>query len=273
MAKVETKKKNVVNIDELKAYKVAYGSKLGTKDYLTFVGAPALLLGGFSFLILFNLWISLFCAGIGIFFGIKFLLPKSIRKQYEAEGFNQRNKFINNITQVLTDSSQTVLMSLQKVTTRSDGEFHENLEKFHARLIGADDEMIRDTVTWFSDLYDDDIVFVQYVEQLETALIEGRTNIDTLQDIKTYHNQIRKKQEYYEAQKNAHLSDMKRLSVITLILIILLSFSFGFSTYLEAFARHPTGYITAGLYLLIVGYFLKQFSGYLFDDSVTEVKQ
>lgn len=273
MAKVNTKKRNIVNIDELKAYRVAYGGDVGTKDYLSFVGAPALLLGFFSFLILFNLWVSLTFAVIGAFFGIKFLLPKSIQKQYEAQGFNQRNKFINNITQVLTDNSQTVLMAIQKITSRSDGEFRENLEKFHARLIGADDEMIRSSVIWFSELYDDDIIFVQYVEQLETALIEGRTNIDTLQDIKTYHNQIRKKQEFYEANKNAHLSDMKKLTVITLILIVMLSVSFGFQKYLEAFARHWTGYITAGLYLLIVMNFLRQFSNYLFDDSVTEVKK
>lgn len=273
MAKINTQKKGIVNIDELKAYKVAYGGKLGTKDYASFVVAPGLLLAVFSFLILFNIWVSLLSFGVGIFYGLAFLLPKSIRKQYEMQSFNQRNKFINNITQVLTDDSQTVLMGLQKVSERSDGEFKDNLSMFHARLIGADDEMIRDAVTWLSDLYDDDIVFIQYIEQLETALIEGRTNIDTLQDVKTYHNQIRTKQEYYESQKNAHLSDMKKLTVITLILVVMLSVSFGFSKYLEAFARHITGYITAGLYLIVVGNFLRQFSGYLFDDSVTEVKQ
>lgn len=273
MAKVRTKKRNVVNIDELKAYRVAYGGELGTKDYLNFVAAPALLLGLFSFLILFNVWVSLFAIIIGVIYGLTFLLPKSIKKQYEMEGFNQRNKFINNLTQVLTDNSQTVLMGLQKVTDRSDGEFRDNLEKFHARLIGADNEMIRDAVVWFSDIYEEDIVFLQYIEQLETALIEGRTNIDTLQDIKTYHNQIQQKQIYYENQKNAHLGDMKKLVIITIILVIMLSVSFGFKLYLEAFARHWTGYITAGLYLTIVMNFLRQFSNYLFDDSVTEVRQ
>lgn len=273
MAKIETQKKKIVNIDELKAYRVAYGNDLGTKDYLSFVAAPALLLGGFSFLILYNIWVSLALAIVGGLYGLIFLMPESVRKQYESEGFNQRNRFINNITQVLTDDSQTVLMALQKVTERSDGEFSENLEKFHARLIGANDEMVRESVIWFTDLYDDDIVFVQYIEQLETALLEGRTNIDTLQDIKSYHNQIRQKQEYYEAQKNAHLSDMKRLVVITLILVVMLSVSFGFETYLEAFARSWIGYITAFLYLAIVMNFLRQFGNYLFDDSVTEVRQ
>lgn len=272
MAKVNTRKNKVVNIDELKAYKVAYGGDLGSKDYVSFVIVPAALLGVLSFLILFNLWVTLACVGIGVFFGLSFLLPKSVRKQYESQSFNQRNKFINNITQVLTDDSQTVLMGLQKVTERSEGEFQEKLKMFHARLIGANDEMVRESVIWFCDLFEDDIVFVQYIEQLETALIEGRTNIDTLQDIKTYHNQIRKKQELYEIQKNGHLSDMKQLAVITIILIVLLSVSFGFNTYLDAFARHWSGYISAGLYLSLIMNFLRQFSIYLFDDSVTEVR-
>ena len=262
-----------MNVDELRAYRVAYGKKLGTKDYIAYVGVPAGLFGGLSFLLLYNLWITGICLIIGMIYGLLSFLPKSIKKQYESEGFNQRNKFLNNITQVLTDDNQTVLMAIKKVTTRSDGEFKEDLIQFHAMLIGADNDRIRDAVVWFSDRYEDDIIFTQYLEQLETALIEGKTNIETLKDVKTYHNDIREKQEFYERMKNGHLSDMKQLVIITAILIISLAVSFGFSTYLEAFARKPVGYISAGLYLSIMAIFFRQFSSYLFDDSVLEVQQ
>lgn len=271
--KVVTKKRKVMNIDELKAYRVAYGGKLRIKDYFTYVGAPAVLFGFFSFLLLYNGWVSLVCFLLGAFYGLTVFLPKSIRKQYEMEAFNQRNKFLNNITQVLTDDNQTVLMAIKKVTSRADGEFREDLKKFHAMLIGADNNRIRDAIIWFSDKYDDDVIFVQYLEQLETALIEGKTNIDTLKDIKTYHNDIRKKQELYEKGKQGHLRDMKQLIVITAILIVALSVSFGFHVYLKAFARNIIGYITCGLYLTIMAYFFTQFSKYLFDDSVMEIRK
>lgn len=262
-----------MNVDELRAYKVAYGGKLGAKDVISYVGLPAGLFGVFSFLLLYNGWVSAGCAFIGMLYGFSFLLPHSIRKQYEAEGFNQRNKFLNNITQVLTDDNQTVLMAIRKVTTRASGEFKEDLKKFHAMLIGADDERMRDAILWFSDRYDDDVIFLQYLEQLETAMLEGKTNTDTLKDIKTYHNDIRKKQDAYEKAKAGHLGDMKQLIFITAALIIALAVSFGFGKYLEAFARHIIGYISSGLYLFMLALFFKQFVGYLFDDSVMEIRK
>lgn len=270
---IATKKKKSLNVDELRAYRVAYGGKLGAKDFLNYVGLPAGLFGAFSFLLLYNGWVTAVCAIIGALYGLSFLLPKSIKKQYEFEAFNQRNKFLNNITQVLTDDKQTVLMAIRKVTGRANGEFKEDLKRFHAMLIGADNERMRESIIWFSDKYDDDVIFLQYLEQLETAMIEGKTNTDTLKDIKTYHNDIRKKQDAYEKAKNRHLRDMKQLLTITGILIIALAVSFGFETYLEAFARHPIGYVTAGLYLLVQAMFFKQFIGYLFDDSVMEIRK
>lgn len=270
---LNTKKKKSLTVDELRAYRVAYGGNLGAKDYMTFVGIPAGLFGMFSFLLMYNVWISLACMLVGAVYGIRFLLPRAVQKQYIAEGFAQRNRFLNNITQVLTDNNQTVMMAIQKVTVRSTGEFKEDLKRFHAMLIGSDNDRIRDAVVWFGNRYDDDIIFMQYLEQLETAMLEGKTNIDTLKDIKTYHNDISKKQDLYERAKNGHLTDMKQLVVITTVLIVSLAVSFGFETYLSAFARHLVGYITSGLYLVLLALFFKQFVGYLFDDSVMEVRK
>lgn len=270
--KVVTKKKRTMNFDELQAYRVAYGRKLGPKDVGTYVGIPTGMFAFFSFILLYNVYITAFCAVLGAIYGFRTLLPKIVKKQYEAEAFNQRNKFINNITQVLTDNSQTALMAIKKVTNRSSGEFQQDLKRFHAMLIGADNERIRDAILWFSERYDDDVIFQQYLEQLETSMIEGKNNIDTLKDIKTYHNEIRKKQEGYERDKNGHLRDMKQLVFITAILIIALGVSFGWKTYMEAFARHIVGYISGALYLTIMSGFFRRFVKIYFDDSVMEVK-
>lgn len=272
MAKMNTKKKGVVNIDELRAYRIAYGKELGPRDYMTYVGIPALMFGGFSFLLLYNLWVSIPVAIIGGIYGWRTFLPKIIKRQYEFSAARQRNKFLNNMTQVLTDESQTPLMALRKVTARADGEFEEDLRRFHAMLIGADNERIREAVAWFSDQYDDDVIFVQYLEQLETIMLEGKTNIDTLHDIKTYHNDIQKKQELYERAKMGHVRDMRYLLIVTVILLLSLAISFGFNTYLEAFARHPIGYVSSGLYMSLIIIFFRQFTDYYFDDSVMEIR-
>lgn len=273
MARLDTRKRGIVDVDELRAKRVAYGRPLGMSDYIRYSVTPGLLFGGLSFLIYYNGWVSAIILILGSVYGFMSYLPRTIRKEYERQGFAQRNKFLNNMTQVLTDEKQTVVMGLRKVIPRAGGEFKDvDLTRFHAQLLDADIPRIRQAVDALIDKYEDDIIFVQYMEQLETALIEGKTNIDTLKDIKSYHNDIRKKQDHYERQKLAHLKDMKKMMVVMLILIVSLTLSFGFDTYLSSVARHPVGYVSGGVFIGLMFFFYTQFSRYLFDDSVLEMR-
>lgn len=271
--KIVTKNRKSMSLDEIKAYKVAYGDKLKVKDFTMYVGSPALIFGGMSLLLLHNFWLSFVLAFLGALYGVTYILPKAVKKQYEARSFVQRNKFLNNISQVLTDEGQTVMSAIGKVTPRADGEFKDDLEQYHAMLIGVDDERLREATIWFSEKYEGDVVFLQYLEQLETAMLEGKSNVDTLKDIKSYHNDIQKKQDYYELVKQGHLSAMKQLMMIATVMIIVMNFSFGYKTYEEAYATHFSGYISAGIYLLVLAYFFRQFMTYYMDDSVMEIRK
>jgi len=267
-----TKKKNVLNVDELNAYKAAYEKPLGTKDYFYYIGYPAILSGVFSFLLLYYWWLSLIFSVIGAIYGWKTFLPKSVKKNYEAYSFNERNKFVNNMTQILTDETKTVPKALHFASQRSSGEFRDDLTKLQARVMGTDNEMIKEGFRELSDKYSDDVIFVQYLEQLETAMLEGLANIDTLKDIKSYHNDMKKKQNEYEVKKQRHLRDMRMLAGVIAIFLLSITFSFGFDTYINAFARHPIGWVTCGIYMLLMLHFFRKFSIYMFDDSILEVK-
>lgn len=270
---IQTKKKNLVNIDELNAYKVAYESKLQAKDYLTYVGVPAIGLGIFSFILFYYWWVTIIMIGVGALYGLTFYLPKSIKKQYSDHSFNQRNKFLNNMTQLLTDENKTVTRALLTANERANGEFQTDIQVLQARLMGADNFKIGEGFAELCEKYESDIIFVQYIEQLETAMLEGRANIDTLKDIKTYHNDMKRKQNEYEKQKEGHLKDMKMLAFVVITFILAITFSFGMKTYVNAFAHHFTGWITLSIYLSLMGYFFKQFSRFLFDDSILEVEK
>lgn len=269
--KLNTRKKRVMNVDELNAYKVAYGKPLKTKDYVYYVGMPALIFAGFSFLLLYYWWLSLIMAVLGALYGMKVFLPKSVAKAYQFQSFSQRNKFVNNMTQILTDDAKTVTRALQTANARAEGEFKKDINELQARLIGADNTQIKKAFKTIEDKYQDDVIFAQYIEQLETAMLEGRANIDTLKDIKTYHNDMKKKQTEYQNKKNGHLSDMKMLGVVVVIFILAVSFSFGFSTYINDFARQPIGWVSCGIYIALMAQFFRKFSTFLFDDSVLEV--
>lgn len=269
--KLNTRKKHVLNVDELNAYKVAYGKPLKTKDFVYYVGMPAFIFAGFTFLLLYYWWLSFFMAITGALYGMKVLLPKSVEKVYQYQSFAQRNKFVNNITQILTDDGKTVTMALEIANTRAEGEFQKDINELQARLIGADNTIINKAFKSMENKYQDDVIFAQFLEQLETAMLEGRTNIDTLKDIKTYHNDLKKKQSEYQNKKNGYLTDMKMLGVVVVIFLLAVSFSFGISTYINDFARQPIGWVTCGVYILLMGQFFRKFSLFLFDDSVLEV--
>ncbi len=269
---LNTRKKNIINVDELNAYKVAYGKPLKARDYLYYVGMPSLIFGGFSFILLYYWWFSLIMIVAGSIYGFKFFLPKSIEKHYEMQSFSERNKFINNMTQVLTDESKTVIRALSTVNSRAEGELRKDLTVLQARLQGADNHQIQLAFKSLADKYEDDIIFVQYLEQLETAMLEGRANIDTLKDVKSYHNDMKKKKNEYEFKKQGHLKDMKMLCGVVVVFILAISFSFGFSIYVNDFAHHPIGWVTCGIYISLMAHFFKKFSTYLFDESILEVE-
>lgn len=273
MAKVKTKKRKKVDVTELMAYREAYGGQLTWVDYLKLVLGPGLAFAVLATAVLYTPIVSIIFFAIGIMYGYTFLMPNVIRKEYESESFSERNKFINNMTQIMTDDNKTVPMALATAKVRARGEFKDDLARLEARLFGADVPTIQDAFDEISEKYEDDPIFSQYVEQIETAAIEGNSNIDTLKDIKGYHNQMKAKQEEYEAQKQSHLGDMKSMIFTVAMFIGALTFSFGFDTYINAFAHAWAGRITGGLYLIIMLMFLRQFSGFLFDDSITSTSK
>ncbi|EJQ72433.1 MULTISPECIES: hypothetical protein [Bacillus] len=268
----KTRKKKFVNADEINAIKVAYGKPLEKKDYVRYALIPGLIVAGFSFILLYYWWVSLILGFVGALYGLKVLMPKNIQRAYEQISFRERNKFVNNMTQILTNDSNTLLNALGRASDRSEGELKKDLKVLQARLMGADHEQVLQAFKVLSNKYRDDIIFVQYLEQVETASLEGKTNVDTLKDIKTYHNEMKEKKEDYERKKDGQLKDMKMLCSVVVIFILIIAFSFSFDTYIQAFARHPIGWGTSGIYMLLMFFFFKSFATYYFDDSILEVK-
>lgn len=266
------KNKKIVNAEELNAMKQAYGQSLDKRDYFKYVFIPAVLSFGFTFLLFYYLWIPLLIGILGAYVGAKKILPSMVKKMYNQKVFLETNKFINNLTQVLTDDKYTLVTAINLVNNRASGEFQSDIRIFQAAITGADNNLARKAFNNLSEKYKDDLIFNQYLEQLETSYIEGRINVETLKDIKTYHNDLKKKKDLFERSKNKHLSDMKMIMGIIVVFIISITFSFGYDTYIDGFAHHFIGWITISVFLLFLINFSKSYINYFFDDSVTEVK-
>ena len=123
-----------------------------------------------------------------------YIVPQQVKRVYENNAFREKNNFVNNMTQILTNNEKTVLQALKTVADRANGEFKEDLLKLQAKIVDGNNQDIQDSFQWLASKYESDVIFSLYVEQLTTLVIEGRHNIETLKDIKTYHNEIKKRQ-------------------------------------------------------------------------------
>lgn len=264
-------KRNIINVDELNALQVAYGKPLDYKDYFSYVGLPMLALFGLSFIVLYNFWYSLVFGIIGIVYGLKVILPKTIQRNYEQQAFFQRNKFVNSMTQILTDEGKTVQRALETVKQRASGEFREDLILLQGQTLATTNKKVIEAIQHLTDKYVEDIVFVQYMEQLETGIIEGETDVETLKDIKEYHNDINKKQNGFYVMKDREKNYMKTISIAMVAFVLIINVFLGLDTYINVFTKSPIGWITGTGFLGLEMMYYRDFIKYYYDDSIMEV--
>lgn len=263
--------KNIINIDELNAYQVAYGKPLDYKDYFSYIGLPAIALFGLSFIVLYNWWYSIVFGLIGIFYGIKVIMPKTVERNYSQNSFTQRNKFINSMTQILTDEGKTVHRALDPVKNRATGEFKDDLIRLQGQTLATTNKKVFEGIKLITEKYEKDVVFVQFMEQLETGIIEGGTDIDTLKDIKNYHNDMKEKQNEFYRLKDRDKNYMKRISFAMIAFVLIVNVFMGMDVYVDVFTKTPIGWVTGTVFLVLEMMYYRSFFIYYYDDSIMEV--
>ncbi|KGX85189.1 hypothetical protein [Pontibacillus litoralis] len=265
-------KKKKYTLDEVNALRIAYGDPLQKREIVSALFIPFLIAAVFTFSLFYYWWLSVIAGGIAMFYAYAKILPQDTRRSYEITAFRERNKFVNNITQMLTNEERTVLDCLKVVTERAQGEFKDDLLMLQASIMEANNKEKQTAFQVISDKYKGDVIFDLFIEQLATATIEGRFSIDTLKDIKSYHNEVKKRQDDFLQKKKKEAFHFKFIIGIGLVLIMAITFSFGWEQFIGVYARSLIGWITSSLYLvLITGYFLS-FRKHYIDDDIMEVK-
>lgn len=207
-----------------------------------------------------------------MFYGYRVMMPQSIKRVYEANAFQERHNFVNNLTQILTNSDKTMLKALETVSDRAKGEFKEDLLQLRGALQGASTEEIHAAFKEFGEKYKHDVIFDLYIEQLTTATIEGRTNIETIKDIKSLHNELKQEQDKFLQKKKRATYEFRFISIISLVLIGAVTFSFGWAQWVTIYAHKLPGWIASSIYLGLLGVFFRAYLKRLGDDNLMEVK-
>lgn len=263
-------KKSKYTSTELQALKMAYGAPLTYMDYIKYASAPSILFGSLMFYLTYNLFWGLAVAAFGVYFGVVILLPKAIRQTYIIKSFNERDRFMNLVTQQMSDRTKIPKQVLERVVSRLEGELKDDFFPVTARIAnGATSQEIGEMLTALQNKYAEDVIFSQFLEQMETNFTTGVDNISTLQDLNEYHTEIKKRRDEFLRFKKKRIRENVQLVALCYALITALQFAQGDnSIYVQSFANNIVGKIVS---LIYVGILIASCNGLqkaYFDDDI-----
>lgn len=270
--KIIRKKRKRVTIEDLQTTQTAYFKPLNYKDYFKNVVSPAILFALFTQMLFYYWYLTLGAAIFGFIVGMTIILPNTVKTNYNKRSYLERNRLINSMTQLLINPEYTVLQVLKKVSPRLEGELKNDIEKLMASLSVGSSMEVREAFQRLIEKYSSDIIFGQFIEQLETAYFEGNNDIEVLKDVKSHHNELLEKQSDFYSKKKKFIDEFKGLMIIMVILIGMISFIFSLDKYINKYAHHMTGWVTIPLFMLCCLYAYFKIMKIYFNDSVTEVK-
>lgn len=268
-------KQKVMTIDELNAYRVAYGNPLMKKEIFTALGVPFIVCFFAVFILTYYWWLALIAGLVGVAYGYFVLIQISIKRIYHQEALLQRNRFINNMTQLLTDKNITPLTALEWCAQEniSTGEFKKDIDQLIGDLMDAGTtEEIKAAYEILSEKYKRDFVFKLYMDLMVTIALEGRSDVKKVKELKSWHNDVIEQTNIFMKNKVGFAQNFKMTTLYTVAIVAVLTFSMGFASWLKNYAHHPIGWICSAILLGGMAFFFHSFQQKMADDEIMEVK-
>lgn len=296
------------NLDELRAFKMAFDSDITKSDKRKYLLIPGALSSGIFLLFLtpdikwspvkkvvttgvtkyvsdgkfhadffFGSFITnlpyfigaLIFFVLGYLYGKYKLMPLQIEREYKEYQFIEKNRFVNSLTQLLTNDGLAVLTCLNEVSKRTTGQFKNDVMKLVYSLRSADDPGKIKAINTFTERYRSDLIFVQYMDQILVSLTNGRGNLETLQNLKDYHNEIKLKQSEFETKKiNLMMSMVAFGGLISGMIVFFHFMPMGWDAYMETYVHSVIGWVGFGLYYVIVVLIFNKLINGLYDDNI-----
>lgn len=271
LKKVKKRSKGRLSIHEINTIQTAYFKKFTALDYIQITIAPALTFAFMTYFLAHYIPATIVAAVVGILFGLFKQLPLQVKKNYYYRSYVERNRFLNNFTQLIINENLPLLDVLEKIIPRLSGELYNDLTILLARITTADSKMASEAFKDLANKYEDDVVFAQYIEQIETVFIEGHRNIETFKELKKQHNLFLEKLQGFQKDKEEYNGTFVSIALLVVIVLAVSIFGLGIPKYLEAFAHTTVGAVCIGLYLLILYVLYSKSIDYIYDDSISKI--
>lgn len=268
------RKKVVMTIDEMNAYKTAYGNPLMKKEIFTSLFIPFMICAFSVYILFYYWWLALISGLIGSFYGYVVLMPNSVTRTYNQKSRTQRNRFINNMTQLLINDNETITTALRWCSQDliAEGEFKKDLDKLLIELMDSNTAEIKSVFKHFQKKYKSDYVFSLFIDQLITASLEGRADVGKFKELKSWHNDVVDQTNIFMKNKLEAQKNFKLTSYYPVGIILILTFGLSFEEFILYYAHNPIGWVASTLLLGLYAYYYNQFQTKLVDDEVMEVE-
>jgi hypothetical protein len=271
MAKVATRKGGHMSVEEVNAYASAYGSPLSKRDYLFMCGIPACF-GLALYYLLYNPFLAIIGTALGLYYGRFYIVPQTVQRKYAEAALANRSNLLKALTQGATNERMIPAQMIHRALSRIEGEIKEEFEIVETNLALGRLDLIPALFNQIREKYREDIVFCQYMEQLETRFMKGIPNIKALKDMDKAHNDMMQISNKFKKDKDGHINNLKVLVGIHFVFLSIIEFAFGWNTYYNAYAQSIVGNIGGLIYIGTMFFFIHQNFKLYFDDSVTEVQ-
>lgn len=263
--------KKQITIQDLSAYETAYGHQLSAGQryrkilpYVVSITAfVTVLYVSVPLSVVAFLLSSLLCWGA--------VLSNETYVSYVRSAYTERNRALNLMSQALGGDNATLFMVLKQTVPSLRGELKQEFKLLQGLVArSASREEIHD---WFQNeisKYRDDIVFGQFLEQLETMNLEGIYSSSTFLELTHYHNDLFNKQMEYIRKREQAKREVFTIVIVTFGLICTIAVVVqGWSTWIKTYAHSPAGMISSTLFLIIYGIIIRNFLRYYYDESLT----
>lgn len=263
--------KKQITIQDLNAWEQAYGHRLSNsrrfRKILPYVFSTTF----FATVLYWRIPVSVLVFFASIFLFWSSVLSRETYVGYVRSSYSERNRVINLLTQALAGENATLFSALKQTIPSMRGELKHEFQILQGMLArSATREEIHD---WFVNeisKYREDVVFGQYLEQLETMNTEGLYASSTFLNLSHYHNDLYNKQTLYINAKQQRKQEVYVIVAIVMVLLVVMSVMIqGHGTWVKVFAHSIVGEIASTLFLIVYAIIIRNFLKYYYDESVT----
>ena len=269
--RVKRRGRKQFTIQDLNAWEQAYGHQLTNTQRFRKILPYVLSITAFTELLFVRLPVTIAVFIISSMFCWASILSKETYVNYVRKSYSERNRTINLLSQALSGGDATLFTALKQTIPSMHGELRHEFQILAGLLArSARNDELHD---WFVNeisKYRDDVIFGQYLEQLETMNQEGVYTVSTFLNLAHYHNNLYQKQVQYINAKEQNRREVFTIVGLVFGLILVLAIMVNkWSGWVRLYAHSPFGEVVSVIFAIIYFMIVKSFIKYYYDESIT----